>query len=387
MPVWAITARRFSVVKTGKAAVLDKPNGTFTVQEYQVPDPKPGTFILKTELAGVCATDAHMYHGGLGGTAYPIILGHEICGIIDKLGEGVTEDTRGLPVKEGDRVIVIPGVGCGTCYFCAIAKTPTVCSNIKAYGFMPDDQPNILSGGYSQYIYVQYPNTAFLKTSLPANIAVLTEPVTISIHGLNRSRPKVGTVAVVQGTGAIGFGAIYFLKRAGAYKVIAIGGPAERLELAKEFGADVVIDIEQVKDPAERIRMVKEETIAKRGADIVFEAAGFPSAIPEGLQMMRTSGDFVELGMFTDRGPVTINPHTEMMLKNANIYSCWGGEPEFFVQGLPFLEKRDAPWEKLVNPILPLSRAKDAIDAILNKGWKLEGQKTIFKSALDPWMG
>jgi L-iditol 2-dehydrogenase len=371
---------------TAKAAVLDKPNGTFTIREYQVPEPVAGTFVLKVELAGVCATDAHMYKGGLGGTQYPIILGHEFCGIIEKMGEGVTVDARGLPVKEGDRVIVIPGVGCGHCYFCAIAHTPTVCANIKAYGFMPDDAPNILSGGYSQYVYVQYANTAFLKTDLPANVAVLTEPVTISVHGINKSRPRLGTVAVVQGTGAIGFGAIYYLKRMGAYKVIAIGGPAERLELAREFGADVTIDIEQVKDPAERIRMVKDETIAKRGADIIFEAAGFPSAIAEGLQMVRTSGDLVELGMFTDRGTVTLNPHTDMMLKNVNIYSCWGGDVEFFVQGLPFLEKRDAPWEKLVHPILPLSRAQDAVDAILKKGWRLEGEETIFKVALDPWM-
>lgn len=369
-----------------KAAVLDKPNGTFTIREYRVPEPRPGTFILRTELAGICATDAHMYKGGLAGTPYPIILGHEFCGIIEKMGEGVGVDVRGLPVKEGDRVIVVPGVSCGHCYFCAIAHTPTVCSEIKAYGFMADDEPNILSGGYSQYVYVQYAHTPFLKTDLPANVAVLTEPVTIAVQGLNRSRPKLGTVAVVQGTGAIGFGAIYFLKRMGAYKVIAIGGPAERLELAREFGADVTIDIEKVPDPVERIRMVKDETLSRRGADIIFEAAGFPSAIAEGLQMVRTSGDLVELGMFTDRGTVTLNPHTDMMLKNVNIYSCWGGDVEFFVQGLPFLEKRDAPWDRLVHPILPLNRAQDAVDAILKKGWRLGGEKAIFKAALDPWL-
>ena len=374
------------MAKMAKAAVLDKPNGTFTIEEYEVPEPVPGTFVLRTELAGVCATDAHMYTGGLGGISYPIILGHEFCGIIEKLGEGVTEDARGMSVKEGDRVIVIPGVGCGHCYMCAIAKTPSVCERIVAYGFMPNDEPNLLSGGYSQYVYVQYVDTPFLKTTLPANVAVLLEPLTIAIHGLNRVRPKIGTVVVVQGSGAIGFGALYFAQKMGAYKVIVIGGPKERLDLAREFGADLTIDIEEVPDPEERIKIVKDETIAGRGADIVFEAAGFPSAIPEGLAMMRTSGDFVELGMFTDRGSVPINPHTDMMLKNANIYSCWGGEIEFFVQGLPFLEKHDYPWEKLVDPILPLSKAQVAIDAILKKGWRLEGQKTIFKSAIDPWL-
>ena len=374
------------MVKIAKAAVLDKPNGTFTIEEYEVPEPAPGTFILRTELAGVCATDAHMYAGGLGGIPYPIILGHEFCGVIDKLGEGVTTDAIGNPVKEGDRVIVIPGVGCGHCYMCAIAKTPTVCENIAAYGFSPNNETSLLAGGYSQYVYVRYANSPILKTTLPANIAVLAEPVTIAVHAFNKVRPKIGTVVAVQGSGAIGFGSLYFAKKMGAYKVIVIGGPKERLELAKEFGADLTIDIEEVPDPEERIRMVKDETIAGRGADIVIEAAGFPSAIPEGLAMMRTSGAYVELGMFTDRGDVAINPHTDMMLKNADIYSCWGGELEFFVQGVPFLELRDVPWEKLVGPILPLSRAQDAVNAILDKTYRLGDRKAIFKTALDPWM-
>ena len=132
--------------------------------------------------------------------------------------------------------------------------------------------------------------------------------------------------------------------------------------------------------------MVKDETIAGRGADIVLEAAGFPSAIPEGLQMIRTSGDYIELGMFTDRGTVALNPHTDMMLKNVNIYSCWGGEVGVLRQGLPFLEKRDVPWEKLVNPIVPLSMAQEAVDAIIKKGWRLPNGQTVFKSAIDPWM-
>lgn len=90
--------------------------------------------------------------------------------------------------------------------------------------------------------------------------------------------------------------------------------------------------------------------------------------------------------MFTDRGPVTVNRHTGMMLKNVNIYSCWGHEVECCLQGLPFLEKREVPFEKLTSPVLPLSRAKDAIEAILQKDYRLEGRETIFKSALDPWM-
>jgi len=370
--------------KTAKAAVLDKPKGTITIQEFEVPKPAPGTFILRTALAGVCGTDAHMTTGSLGGISYPIILGHEFCGYIDQLGQGITEDTLGNPVKEGDLVVIAPGVTCGHCYFCAIAKTPTRCSNTLAYGFAGVDSYT-LTGGWAQYVYVQFPNTKFLKTNLPPNIAVLGEPLSIAAHAFNKARPKLGNVAVIQGSGAVGFGCLLFAQKMGAHKVIVIGGPKERLELAKECGADVVIDIEEYPKAEDRIRLVKEETIKGRGADIVFECAGFPAAIPEGLAMMRESGDFVELGMFTDRGTVPINAHTDLMLKNANFYSCWGGEIEHLVQILPFMEKRMWPLEKLVDPILPLSRTQEAVDAVIKKGWRLEGKKTIFKSAIDPW--
>jgi threonine dehydrogenase-like Zn-dependent dehydrogenase len=310
-----------------------------------------------------------MYYGHLAGIAYPIIIGHEFCGTIEKLGAGVTEDSRGNPVKEGDRVIVIPGVSCGYCYYCAIAKTPTRCSNIVAYGFMPDDDKNVLAGGYAQYVYVQYPHTPFLKTDLPANIAVLTEPLTM----------------VIQGAGAIGLGALLFARYGGAAKTIVIGGPPSRLELAKQFGADVVIDIAEVKDPEERIRLVKEETMGKRGADIVFECAGIPATIPEGLSMLRDSGRYVELGHFTNVGPIGINPHLQLMQKNADLFACWGGEIEFFIQGLPFLEKREYPYEKIVDPVIPMGRAKEAVEAIVKRGWKMDG-RDIFKVAIDPWL-
>lgn len=373
------------MARVAKACVLDRIEGTFEVKEYEVPEPAPGTFILRTELAGVCATDAHMYYGHLAGTPYPIILGHEFCGVIDKLGAGVVEDSRGKPVKEGDRAIIIPGVSCGHCYYCAIAKTPTRCANIKAYGFMPADAENVLAGGYAQYVYVQYPHTTFLKTDLPAEIAVLTEPLTIAIHGINRAGVRIGDTAVIQGAGAIGLGALIFARYAGAAKIIVVGGPPKRLELAKEFGADVVVDIGEVGDPEERIRLVKEETLGKRGADIVFECAGIPAALPEGLSMLRDSGRYVELGHFTNVGPVSINPHLQMMQKNVDFFACWGGETEFFVQGLPFLEKREWPYEKIVSPIIRMERVKDAIEAIVKRGWKLDGQE-IFKVGVDPWL-
>lgn len=370
--------------KVSKAAVLNHIEGEFEIKEYQVPEPAPGTFILRTELAGICGTDAHMYYGHLTGVPYPIILGHEFCGIIDKLGAGVWADARGEPVREGDRVIMAPGVPCGRCYYCTIARTPSRCTDAEVYGFSPNEEVQ-LAGGFSQYVYAQFPNTAFIKTDLPAEVAVLAEPLSIAIHGINRARVMIGDTAVIQGAGAIGLGALIFSRYAGAAKTIVVGGPPRRLQLAKEFGADVVIDIGEVRDPEERIRLVREETPGKRGGDIVFECAGVPAAVPEGLMMTRDSGRFVELGHFTDTGSVSINPHWHLLRKNIDIFSCWGGGLQFFLQVVPMLERREYPYEKMVSPIISLDRIKDGIEAIVKRGWKLNGQE-VFKIAVNPWL-
>ena len=368
----------------GRAAVLDKPNGTFSVHEYQVPDPAPGTFVLRTDLTGICATDAHMYLGQFPGMKYPIVLGHEISGTLHSLGSGVTEDTLGQPVKAGDNVVLVPGVPCRRCYYCTIAATANRCENVKAYGFANDDDVP-LSGGYSQYIYAQFPGTSFMKTSLPAEISVLNEPVSIAVHGIERAGMRLGSIALVQGSGAIGLGSVVMAQKAGAYKVIVVGGPKRRLELAKRMGADVVIDIAEVPDPAERLRIIRDETPKGRGVDAVFECTGFPSSLPEGFEAIRDSGKFIELGHFTDTGSVSINPHHHLLKKNITIHAAWGGEVRYLAQALPYLEKREHPYEEWVSHRLGLDEVQEGVDTLNRRGWVLRGAEEVVKIAIEPW--
>ena len=107
---------------TGKAAVLDRPMGTFHLEEFRVPDPAPGTVLLRQELAGCCATDAHTYLGQWPAD-FPVILGHENVGIVEAIGSGGALDFLGREVRVGDRVIDRTGC-CGTCYECRVAHQP-----------------------------------------------------------------------------------------------------------------------------------------------------------------------------------------------------------------------------------------------------------------------
>ena len=161
----------------GKSAILDKEKGTFTIDEAVVPDPGPGEVLVRQALCGVCGTDVHIYNGHMRRKAFPLVLGHEIVGTIEKMGPGVDSDCMDKPVQEGDHIAVIPGQQCGTCYFCTVVREPGLCPNVLAYGFRPygDTKPHF-QGGYAEYVLLNIPRTKFLKVQSTPEVAVLLEP-------------------------------------------------------------------------------------------------------------------------------------------------------------------------------------------------------------------
>jgi L-iditol 2-dehydrogenase len=328
----------------------------FDVREYPVPSPEPGTILLRQEMAGICGTDLHNWQNGF---KTEMLLGHENVGIIEALGAGVTTDYVGNPLKEGDRVIFAPGTPHG------------------AYGFQtnPDVGPHF-RGGFADYIYLYYPGTCVIKTDLPPEVAVLTEPFTVGVHAVLRARVLMGDTVIVQGAGAIGLVTLMCAKISGASKIILIGGPARRLELAKRLGADVVIDIDKVRSVEERRELVLAETPRGLGADVVFECAGFLPALPEGLSYVRRDGIFCEVGHFVDIGEVSINPNQHLLRKNLRLEGVHGSRYEHFVRAMPILERQEFPIGDMVSHVLPLERVADGFHA-LNGTYQLDGETAI----------
>ncbi|MCB0108592.1 MAG: alcohol dehydrogenase catalytic domain-containing protein, partial [Caldilineaceae bacterium] len=256
------------MTRTGRAVIAHGQD--FEVREYAVPNPTPGAILLRQELAGICGTDLHMWQNSIPGE---LVLGHENVGVIEALGSEVTTDYVGNPLKEGDRVIFAPGTPHG------------------AYGFYntPDVAPHF-RGGFADYIMLDYPDTCIIKTELTPEVAVLTEPFTIGVHAAMRARIQIGDTVVVQGSGAIGLVTLVCARISGAAKIIVVGGPAKRLEYAKRMGADVTINIEEVRSVEERTELVLAQTPRRAGADVVFECAGFLPATPEGLGYVKRNG-------------------------------------------------------------------------------------------------
>lgn len=364
---------------TARAVVLDKPLGTFQVEEFPVPTPAPGTVLLRMELSGCCATDAHTYLGQWQNAVFPVLLGHENVGRVEATGPGGQQDFLGHDLQAGDRVFARWG-WCGQCYECRTLQQPRRCRNRSSYG----GTPTPFSGGFAEYLYVNAPQSTFmLKMDAPASTAVLSEPLGVAVTAVRRAQPRLGDTVVIQGSGAIGLLTLGLARQAGATRGIVVGGPAERLEVARAFGADVCVDIDLVRDRVERTRAVLAETPAGLGADLVFGCVGLAPAWLEGISYVRDGGRFMELGLASDTGDVTFNPSTQLVAKNISLMGTLGLEnyQDAVVAGR-ILEAGRLPFELMVSHQLPLERVGDAIQA-LNSNYQVDG-KTALKIAIAP---
>ena len=339
---------------TSQAAVMV--GEKFEIREYPVPETEPDSVLLKMELAGICGTDLHNWeYQQLKGE---VLLGHENVGIIDRKGSNVKQDLFGNELNEGDRVVFFP-------------RTPD-----GIYGFLdPEEQP-YLRGGFADYINLRNAEAVIFKVNMPADVAVLVEPFNIGVHGVMRSGIQFGDTIAVQGSGPIGLVTLMCAKASGAGKLIIVGGPPGRLELARKIGADVIIDIAEVPSPEDRIQLVRESTPRGEGADVVFECAGFLPAITEGLEYVKQSGTYVEMGHFVDVGSMDFNPNQQLMRKNIRMEAIWGGRSEYFMRGIPIMERNEFPFSEMVSHVLPLDRIAEGFSALAG-GYHLDGKDTI----------
>jgi threonine dehydrogenase-like Zn-dependent dehydrogenase len=353
-----------------RAAVLVRANEPLEIRSYPVPERVgKGEARIRVEMAGICGTDVHLWKGELP-IPLPVILGHESVGTIEALGEGMERDWRGEELRVGDRVTWASSVVCGGCFYCRVKRQPTRCLSRKAYGisYCADDPPH-LRGGYAERILLRVGSSVFkLPDSLgTASVVGAGCALTTAIHGLERSAVAWGDTVVVQGTGPVGLAALAVARQSGAGKIVVLGAPAHRLELAREFGADVTIDV--VASPVkERIARVLEET-GGFGADVTIECVGHPEAVNEGLGMCRDGARFLILGQYADAGNISFNPHT-ITRKQLQVVGSWGFEPRHVDAALRLLALDDwaLRFASQVTHRFPLEQANEALTTA--KEWR-----------------
>lgn len=357
--------------------------GHFAVQQYPVPAPEPGAVLVRMELAGICATDGHVLQGHWPNLKYPVVLGHENAGVVEALGAGVERDFLGSDLAVGDRVVFKAG-DCGRCAGCVLEGGGRRCENRMAgYGFAgPATDPPHFTGGFGQFVYVR-PGTIIFKTPLDAATAVLTEPMAVAVSAVARSGIQLGDTVVVQGSGAIGLLTLACARLAGAMRTIVIGAPRGRLELARELGADETVDITAVPSAEERIRLARDLTPRRLGADIVFGCVGRAAAMTEGLVFVKPgTGRMVELGNALGTEEAVIQPAAQLVNPSITLIGHWATRTPHWVRALAVLEKGRLPFDRLVSHKVPLHDVEPAVRSLLGD-YMLYGREAI-KIAVAP---
>ncbi len=328
-----------------------------TVPRPNVPDVAA---LIQIGACGVCGTDLHILEGHWPKPLpWPFTLGHELAGIVVEKGPALKADFMGQPLSVGSKVMLPPLMPCGECDYCVhYPANANKCLNPTYYGrYLPFDKPPHLWGGWAEMVYVDLemlPATKIyrLPDSMSLMLGSLAEPLTSCVRALNRAVGvggfRVGDAVVVQGSGPIGLLTMVAAREMGAGRVVVVGAPDQpRLALCREFGADATVSIETHTTAQARIDAVR-EIVGGYGADLVVECSGHPSAGPEGIEMLRDGGTYVEMGQFTDAGSIETNWH-RICTKDINLLGSWAFTANDIPLAIDMLDRaRDRyPWHRM----------------------------------------
>lgn len=351
--------------------VLESP-GRMVLKEFPLPEIGLEEGLLKVEMVGVCSSDVGMYRGKptRAPRPYPIIMGHEIFGTIAEIGE---EASKKHGLQTGDHAIVEYAFGCGKCFYCG--KGDYIhCESSFTYGSMVSCKtPPHLWGAYSEYLYL--PPRAMVhkvRDDLLPEVAVLICAVLgnairwlQTIGGVSQ-----GDTVVLQGPGQQGLAGVIVAKEAGAGKIIVTGMTKDqsRFELAKEFGADEIIDIEKM-DPLERVTKLTEG----RMADLVMDVTGNPKGAITAIDLVKKKGTVVLPGLYgMDKEiPVVLD---KIVFKEVRVQGVFSHDVRSVLSAIPLAYSKKYPLERMVTHRFPLKEAEKAVKLV---GGEIKGETPI----------
>ena len=348
------------MAERGRVVVATEHGQPFQIQEYELPDPELGAIVLKITQAGICGSDLHMWRGDQVNQTLPPngrVMGHEGTGVVYKMGKGVTTDTLGTPIKEGDRMMHYALFPCYHCHMC-LRGDLNWCAT-RAYpqaGIYP-----YFTGTYADFIYLPPRHPAFrVPDELPDDIL---GPVNCAIgtvtQGLMNAGAHEGQYVVIQGAGGLGLNATAMAKDMGAHRVIVLDRLENRIQLVEEFGADHTINIEEFNTPETRVQRVKQLTNG-RGADIVMELVGRADLLVEGIDMLSNGGTFIEIGDIVTGREVSIDP--SKLLAGKRVMGSLMYQPNTLATILDYLVRNQdsVPFHKIVSHKFKLADINEA---------------------------
>jgi D-arabinitol dehydrogenase (NADP+) len=338
-----------------KAIVYSAPR-VFELADVPDPVPAAGQVVVRPTLAGICGTDLHIHAGGFF-AEYPLIPGHETAGEVVSCGLGV-EDLR-----VGQRVVVDNASACGHCPECGRGE-PLFCRNFSSLGV---NGP----GGFAERI-VTRADKCFVADDLPTERAVFAEPLACAIHGMDMLQLQPGADVVMVGSGTTGLLLAQLLLHGGAAR-LTVAGPTEfKLELARSFGVDRVVQVSRDDAAATAATL---SAMAPGGYDVAIDATGAAPVVQHLPDLVKANGTVFVYGMCNEQDRVQWSPY-DIFRRQLTVKGSFA-QVNCFDRSLAMLRSGRIHTEGLITHRYPLADYGLALEA-------LRSDKTCLKVVLEP---
>lgn len=349
----------------GRLAYMTEPRA-LAFAEYPVPTPEPGGLVLETIRANVCGSELHIWGG-----RHPVKkrggLGHEMVGRVAALGTGTTTDSRGLPLAEGDRIVCTYFQTCEQCPRCADGQRNLCDRAYEHFGKQPEEAPHFHAAFATHVVVHPRQHVYKVPDEVPDAVAASANCALSQVmYGLDTVDLRPGEAVLIQGAGGLGLNAAAVAKHRGA-RVIVIDAVRARLEQARRFGADDVVDLSAMPELEERVARVADLT-GGRGPDVAVEVTGVPAAFSEGLQQLRRGGRYLVMGNLSPGSTVPYDPGL-MTRKSLTIHHVDRYDGRYLAQALDFLTEalEERPFAELVDAQFTLDEVATALEKSLSR--------------------
>jgi threonine 3-dehydrogenase len=327
---------------TMKALRKMQPARGLSFETATVPAIGPADVLVRVKTASICGTDLHIYgwdRWSQGRIKPPVTLGHEFCGVVERVGGEVSA------VRAGDFVSAEMHVNCGHCHQCRVGEAH-ICQNLRIIGID-------LDGAFAEFVKIPASNIVKLDASIPEHYGAILDPLGNAVHTV-LAGPIAGRTVVVTGCGPIGLMAIAVAKACGSSTVFATETNEHRRSMANKMGADVVVN------PAaeDAVKKILGET-SGTGVDVLLEMSGNPTAIQQGFQALRAGGRASLLGIPTESVPLDLV--NDVIFKGATVQGIYGRRMyETWVQMTALLKAGRLNLEPLFGERAPLEKFETA---------------------------
>lgn len=314
--------------------------GPHNVKVVDIPEPQigPEDILVRPRAVGICGSDVHAFHGLQPSMVYPCVLGHEIAGEVAGVGKSVPPST----LESGDHVVIDPSIVCNVCYACRSGK-PNVCEHLRVLGVN-------VNGGLAEWVSVHYSQVHKVREDIPFAVAAFAEPLSIGVQAVARGRVTNKDNVAIIGAGPIGLATLMVVKSKGA-RVVVLDMLKSRLELARDLGADLVLDASAC-DPAESVL----DWSGGHGTSVTIEAVGSEQTLSMAVRITCNGGRVVVLGLAPSAAGI---PALPVLKKELDVLGSRMANRQFPAV-IAMIEKGEVLASKVISHVIPFKDVEKA---------------------------